>query len=131
MKRLIFLLFLSLSFSVCMFSQPADPEVVTPQIPSGIFETFLALVAFIPVVVEFLKRLIIPNATGFGVQIFSWTIGILITLAGWLLNLGFLNGLSWWMALLYGAGACLAANGIFDTGLITAIFSLFGKKTSN
>jgi hypothetical protein len=92
----------------------------------GIFGTFFALVAFIPVAVQFLRRFLFPKATGLGIQIFSWVAGLIITMAGWLLNLGFLDGLSIWMALLYGAGASLAANGIFDTGLITAIFKLFG-----
>jgi hypothetical protein len=161
MKHL-FLVFLSLTFSVCVFSQTADfpvpdnllaavyeqseatpdysgqasdvaaPEtdVITEKTLNGIFETFFALVAFIPIAVQFLRKLIIPNATGIGAQIFSWTVGIAITLSGWLLHLGFLDGLSFWIALLYGAGACLAANGIFDTGLISALFGLFGKKVA-
>jgi hypothetical protein len=138
MKHL-FLVLLSLTFSVCVFSQPVDipipdnPAAVYDQpvsIPDGTFETFLALVAFIPIAVQVLRKLLIPNAAGIGVQVFSWTVGVAITLAGWLLHLGFLDGLSFWIALLYGAGACLAANGIFDTGLITALFGLFGKKAT-
>ena len=149
MKHL-FLLFLALAFSICAFSQAVpdpvtdssgvaleqqstggtgqDQAVTAEKTFDGIFETFFALVAFIPVAVQFLKKLIIPNAAGLSVQIFSWAIGIAITIAGWLLHLGFLDGLSFWIALLYGAGACLAANGIFDTGIITAIFGLFGQK---
>jgi hypothetical protein len=86
MKRLLIFLLFTLTFGVCMFAQTEEPEASTPPISFGIFETFIALVAFIPIVVEFLKRLIIPKATGLWVQIFSWAIGILITLAGWLLN---------------------------------------------
>jgi hypothetical protein len=148
MKHL-FLIFMALIFSASVYSQAVpDPvsdgighefvtpaEVITPDVIvieaktiDGIFETFLALVAFIPIAVQFLRKLLIPNAASIGVQIFSWVVGIVITIAGWLLHLGFLDGLSFWLALLYGIGACLAANGIFDTGLITAIFSLFAKK---
>jgi hypothetical protein len=148
MKHL-FLVLLSLIFSASVYSmavpdpvasdvgyefvtpvEVATPDVIVPEAKTidGIFETFLALVAFIPIAVQFLRKLILPNSTGIGVQIFSWAIGIVITLSGWLLHLGFLNGLSFWLALLYGIGASLAANGIFDTGLITAIFSLFAKK---
>jgi len=150
MKHL--LLTLALIFSAHVFSQAAFDSVPdnTAQIVyqqyedsiaaqqqalnpvktiDGIFETFFALVAFIPIAVQFLRRLIIPNVSGLSVQIFSWAIGIAITMAGWILHLGFLNGLSFWLALLYGAGACLAANGVFDTGIVTAIFGLFGKKT--
>jgi len=107
---------------------PTAYSVETTKTIDGVFETFFALVAFIPIAVQFLRKLIIPNAVGLSVQIFSWVIGILITLTGWLLKIGFLDGLSVWMAILYGAGACLAANGIFDTGLINMLFGLFGKK---
>ena len=156
MKHL-FLLMMMLIFSMSIFAQtvpdpvPDDPVVVVvdkdeqpanPIVaivdegeqpanqPDKIFETFFTLVAFIPIVVQFLRKLIIPNSKGLGVQIFSWVIGIAITIIGWLLHLGFLDGISIWLALLYGAGASLAANGVFDTGIITAIFSLFEKKTS-
>jgi len=152
MKRVFLLSFLMLTFSVCMFSQAEYDPVQQEEIPAiivdshpfvvdipetdiaipaktldGIFETFLALVAFIPIAVQFLRKLIIPNAGGIGAQIFSWAIGIAITLAGWFFNLGFLSGLSIWLALLYGACACLAANGIFDTKIISGIFGLFKK----
>ena len=109
----------------------AEPEndVKTAFSLDGVFSTFLALVAFIPIVVQFLRKRLIPNATSVWVQVFSWAVGMTITLAGWMLNLGFLDGLSIWLALLYGLGACLAANGVFDTGLIVALFGLFEKKT--
>jgi len=147
MKRLLLFLMLTISFSLCAFSQAPDPVpdilevsyeqpvsiaqeavVIAAKSFDGIFETFLALVAFIPIVVQFLRRFILPNSSGLTAQIFSWAIGIAITMVGWLLKLGFLDGISIWIAFLYGAGACLAANGIFDTGIITTIFGLFGKK---
>jgi hypothetical protein len=96
----------------------------------GLFGTFAALAAFIPVAVQFLKKLILPKITGGGAQLFSWGIGLAIVMAGWLLHLGFLDGLIWWQALLYGLGACLAANGIFDTGIAECIVGVFLKKKS-
>jgi hypothetical protein len=92
------------------------------------FVTMAALIAFIPFVVQILRNWIMPDEGGLTVQIFSWSVGIVITLAGWLAGLGFLDGLLWWQAVLYGLGACLAANGIFDTGLILSVFSLFRKN---
>lgn len=140
---------MTLTFSVCTFSQPADTlpdisgayeppgvapvsgtEFTSPKTPDGIFETFFALAAFIPIAVQFLRKLIIPGVSGLWVQIFSWAIGLGITMLGWAFGLGFLSGLMWQQALMYGAGACLAANGIFDTGLIESVFSLFTKKFS-
>jgi len=114
---------------VTAFEHP--PEAAFSENPlnpfDGIFATFFALAAFIPVAFQFIRKLLFPGAFGLGVQIFSWVIGILITMAGWALNLGFLDGLSVWMALLYGAGASLAANGVYDTGLINAIFNVLFK----
>jgi hypothetical protein len=105
-----------------------EAPTISVQTIEGVFATFFALVAFIPIAVQFLRKLLIPDIGGIWAQIFSWTVGIGITLLGWAFHLGFLNELNIWLALLYGAGACLAANGVFDTGLISAIFSLFRRK---
>lgn len=151
-----FILILSLFLSTLAYSQTSSVEsetVVDIGIPSeslvsnnviasetpvlqlsaieGIFSTFIALVAFIPIAVQYLRSRFIPDYSGIWVQVFSWVVGIIITLIGWILNLGFLDGLSVWLALLYGVGACLAANGIFDTGIITGLFKLVGKKAAN
>ena len=109
---------------------PSPPPSPPPDNPvAGAFVTFAALVAVIPVVTEFLKEILsIKPGGGIWTQVLSWATGILLTLAGWFLDLGFLSGLSAWLALLYGAGASLAANGVFDTQIITAIFSLFKKN---
>jgi len=105
---------------------PLPPETFLAENPlkslDGIFATFFTLAAFIPVAFQFIRKTLFPTARGFGVQALSWIAGILITVAGWFFNLGFLEGLSLWMALLYGAGASLAANGVYDTGLINAVF---------
>ena len=116
----------------------ATLEVTIPQAPAtfvfapleGVFSTFLALAAFIPLAVQFLRGRLIPDAAGIWVQLFSWAVGMAITLAGWLLGLGFLDGLSLWTALLYGVGACLAANGVFDTGVVTALFGWLDRKSA-
>ena len=91
------------------------------------FESFAALVAVIPVVTEFLKRFIKPPS-GLFTQVLSWGIGLVLTFIFWLIGLGFLAGISWWMMLIYGLGASLVANGIFDIGFITSIFDWFFKK---
>ena len=64
-------------------------------------------------------------------QIVSWVTGLVVTMVGWIFNLGFLNDLEWWMAILYGLGASLAANGIFDTGFIEWFIGLFKRKSLN
>ncbi|MDR1370980.1 MAG: hypothetical protein LBJ72_12795 [Dysgonamonadaceae bacterium] len=107
-------------------AQDVVNENPTAEYSAG-FETFAALVAIIPFVTEIFKKLI-PNASSLGKQVFSWIIGLVIAAFGWVFNLGFLADLTWYIALLYGAGASLAANGIFDTGLITWLVGLISNK---
>ena len=105
-------------------------DVVTPT--NGVvmgFETFAALVAIIPFLTELLKK--IPGVSGIVIQIVSWALGVLLALVGWKFNLGFLSGIPWYIATLYGIGAGLVANGIFDTGIITWILGLFGKSKAS
>lgn len=96
----------------------------------NVFTTFVALVAAIPVVVEFLKKLfrVTSETPNWIVQLLSWGVGIVMTLFGWYFNLGFLESLTWYWAIIYGFGASLAANGVADTKIIEWIFSLFIKK---
>ena len=110
----------------CAFAQ--DGIVIPPEVGDFFgLGTFAALVAVIPVVVELFKRLF-PKMSHLGNQIFSWGIGLVITAVCWLFHFGFLAGLEWWMMLLYGAGASLAANGVFDVGFISGIFDKIFKK---
>ena len=129
MKRFL-LLMCALFALVCVpvFAQDAgNPDEI---IKMG-FETFsalIALVAFVvPFVIEGLKRWF-PNASSLVKQIVSWIPGVILALAGYFLNFGFLADVSLWVALLYGLGAGLIANGIFDTGVITSILGFLGIK---
>ena len=47
---------------------------------------------------------------------------------GWWQHLGIFDGIEWHIALLYGLGSGLAANGIVDIGLVQWLIGLFGKK---
>lgn len=70
----------------------------------------------------------IPKLPPLVTQILSWAVGVAICMFGWWKGIGFLSGLDWYIALLYGLGSGLAANGIADTGLIDFVVSLFKKK---
>jgi len=122
MKKFLFLMMLLLlsAVSVPLMAQTADGSVDL----TGGFATFAALAALTTVVTEIVKKTL-TSASGLAIQIMSWVIGILLTIAGWLLNLGFLNGLLWWEMLLYAIGISLTANGIFDFSFLTG---LLGKK---
>ena len=54
-------------------------------------------------------------------QILVWVVAILLAALGNLVNLGFLSEATWMMTLLYGFGAGLAANGIFDITIVHAL----------
>lgn len=131
MKNILFLSIIclcALLMSVPVLAQTAVSEVVTGSTDyNAIFATFGGLVAIIPLVVEGIKKLF-KNAPSIVIQIVSWVIGILITMLGWWLHLGFLDGMQWYIALAYGVGVSLAANGVADTGLIQWIISLFANK---
>lgn len=117
--------------STVLFAQDNVLEyMVNGEEFTEVFTTFVTLVAVIPVVTEFLKNAFKVNGgtPKFLIQLLSWGTGILLTMFGWWFSLGFLAGLEWYYALLYGFGASLASNGVADTKIIQWIFSLFIKK---
>ena len=90
------------------------------------FATFGSMVAGILIIVEFLKKLIgksthTPNII---VQAISWATGLLVTMIGWKLQLGFLQGMGVASALMYGLASTLAANGIGSTKVLSGIINL-------
>lgn len=111
-------------------STTSEPQ---PGVFAGIdeyFSTFAAFVVAIPLVTEAIKGL--TGAVGFGAQLLSWITGILLALAGWFLNIpGIFDSLLWWQVLIVGFAGSVAANSLFDTGIITYILKKLGiLKTS-
>lgn len=130
------MLVLILGTGLALFAQGVEgTELAVPQLDlMGMFTTFGALVAAIPILVETLRKLLtntggkLTQTEKLILQITSWVIGILLAFFGWYFGLGFLTGLPWYYVLMYGIGASLAANGVADTKLIKALFALFLKK---
>jgi hypothetical protein len=54
-------------------------------------------------------------------QLVAWIVAILLAVIANLVNLGFLAGSTWLMTILYGFGAGLVANGIFDVAIVKAL----------
>lgn len=96
-----------------------------PVDPESLFASFAALGAAIPLVVEAVKNLLKPDSKTV-IQIISWVTGVAVTMFGWWLNLGFLDGLLWWNALAIGFFASLAANGVYDTGFYEWLLKVLG-----
>ena len=100
--------------------------------------TFAGFVGGVVVLTEGLKGLF-PNMKGWVTQLVSWCVGWVTQLVSWCVGLvcamllwwldaGFVSDVSWDIALLYGFGASLVANGVADTGLVQWVIGLFRKK---
>lgn len=89
--------------------------------------TFAGFASGVVLLVEGIKVLF-PKMEGLVTQIVSWAVGIAAVLLLWWLDAGFVADVEWYIALLYGLGASLVANGIADTGLVQWIIGLFAKK---
>ena len=130
-KFILSLLGMMLSFTVCLpVLALTVPEVAveTTGDYDAVFLSLSAIVAVIPLIVEIVKGFF-PSMEGIVTQIVSWVVGVGICLFGWWQHLGFLDGIEWYIALLYGLGSGLAANGIADTGLIEWVIGLFRRKS--
>lgn len=127
MKKFVCLLVLFL-FSFVATTFAAVTGDVGGSIDYGaVFATFASLVAAIPFATEALKGLFRITSPVVN-QVISWLVGIALAMLAWWLGIGFLEGVLWWVALIYGLAASLAANGVFDTGLIEWLIGLIIKR---
>lgn len=127
MKNFIIALIFGLLCSIgILTAQTVDLPVGTDY--EAYFATFVGIVSVTSIITEFIKKLFKVEPTAWVQRIISWLIGIILGMFAWGFHLGMFNGLDWWQALLWGLGAGLASNGLFDTGLIEWLFSLFTKK---
>ena len=56
-------------------------------------------------------------------QIVSWVAPVVLFVAGNLLNIGFMAEFTWLMTVVYGLGAGLVSNGIFDIAIVQAVLA--------
>lgn len=134
MKRLIlFLMFLGfVAFPI--IAQDVEPPANWGEVIDGFSSWFgtLAGIAALTVFVAGVLNGLLKVSKKIVKQIVAWVVAILLALVGNLVNLGFLAEATWLMTVIYGFGAGLAANGIFDISvihaLILAIESQFKKQ---
>lgn len=124
-QRLVFLALLGLVMLSCfpVMAQGAGETNAYAET----FASLAAIVAAVPVVTELLKGFF-PKLPPIAVQVLSWVVGAALCMFGWWQELGFLAGQQWYIALLYGLGSGLCANGIADTGLVDWLIGLFKNK---
>ena len=116
-----------LVFSIPVWAQETAEIIQSTTDYTSVFVSLATLVAVIPVILEALKGFY-PKMPVLLSVILSWVIGVAIALFGWWMELGFLAGEEWYIALLYGLGSGLAANGLAATGLVQWIITLFASK---
>lgn len=123
MKRLM-MFFLLIGFvAFPMIAQEVDPPGNWGDVIDnfgmwfGTLAGIAALTTFIAGVVNGLLKV----TKTFLKQFVAWVIAILLAVLANLVNLGFLAGSTWLMTILYGFGAGLVANGIFDVAIIKAL----------
>ena len=128
LDKTVCLLIALLAMSIPVIAQTAAtvPEAGTP-VYEDIFASLAAIVAGVPVIVEAIRGFW-KDMPGWAGMALNWVLGIGICMFGWWQELGFLAGLDWTVALMYGIGAGIAASGFAETGLIQWLISLFARK---
>ena len=123
MKRLI-LFFMVLGFvAFPMIAQEVDPPGNWGDVIDSFGTWFgtLAGIAALTVFVAGVVNGLLKVSKSFMKQVISWVVAIALACLANLVNLGFLAGSTWLMTLLYGFGAGLVANGIFDINIVNAL----------
>lgn len=118
LKKLIIMLNMLLMFTVGIAAQTAmslSEEVVEPGLVTD-FASFTGIMALISLVVTQLSKLI-PGISEkkWAKPLVSIAVGILSCLFGWILQISpVLEGLIWYMVILYGVFAGLSACGLYS-----------------
>jgi len=108
---------------VPVFSQDVEPPTdwvdLLAQMPTwfGTLAGFGAVTVFLGSVVTTLFKLTKPWTK----QVASWFVAVILCVVGNLVNFGLLADASWLQTLVYGIGAGLIANGIFDFTIVQLI----------
>lgn len=130
-EKIILLLVCLFGFLAPILAQEIELPTETTDYESY-FATFAGIVVVTSLITEVIKSLFKTELNSWIQRIISWIVGILLGLFAWIFDLGMFMDLEWWQSLLWGFGAGLASNGLFDTGLIEWLFGLFtNKKTEN
>jgi hypothetical protein len=125
---LLFALAAILTVPVQVFAQEAGEEIAQINFKDS-FESLPALAAFVLIATGWLAQLIIKlqwdakleAITKGWKQYLSWLVGVLLALAGYLLQWGLFTGVQWYYILIYGIIAALVANGLFKWELLKTI----------
>ena len=119
---------LTLGFVSAAFAQAGEVSTATDY--DSMIATFAGFAGCVVLLTEGIKTLF-PKMEGLVTQIVSWAVGLVAAMLLWWLDAGFVADVEWYIALLYGLGASLVANGIADTGLVQWLIGLITKRTGS
>lgn len=127
MRNFILMILFSFFCSIGMiYAENEVPKTGTDY--EAAFATFASVAALTGVITEVIKKLFKEDIPNWAKILISWVTGIILGFFAWGFDLGMFAGLEWWQTLLWGLGAGLASNGIWDSGLIEWLFRLFTSK---
>ena len=124
MKRIMLFMMLMLVTVSAVMAQVVDVPATDYE---AMISTFGGFIGGVVVLTEGLKGLF-PQMKGWVTQLMSWCVGLVCVMLLWGRDAGFVSDVRWDIALLYGFGASLVANGVADTGLVQWVIGLFRKK---
>ena len=128
MKRLMMFFALTLGLVSTVMAGTGDAQASVDY--DGMIATFAGFAGCVVVLTEGVKALF-PKMEGLLTQVVSWAVGLVAAMLLWWLDAGFVADAEWYVALLYGLGASLVANGIADTGLVQWLIGLIAKRVKN
>lgn len=130
MKKFLMLAFFALALIAPVFGQdiPAPPTGWGDVImnPAKWFVDFGAVTVLTAFLATFFIGLL-KVVKKFPRQLIAWGVAIILLVATDLLNFGYAKDFPWWLAVLHGLGAGLAANGVFDIPFVKGILDALEK----
>ena len=123
MKTLLLLCVLLFAFAVPTFAQGPPPDTVTVLNFAIDLGTIAGVASAVLLITGWVKTAF--KLEGKFARWVSWIVAISLSLIGWLFNIGLFEPVTWFVAIIYGFGIGLVANGIFTSETVQYILSLF------
>ena len=119
--------------TVALLAQDVEPPADWTALIEG-FSVWFGTFAGLAAAATFLSGVVnglVKAQNKFLRQALAWVVGIALAALGNIVNVGFLAEAPWLMTIVYGLGAGLAANGLFDVTLIRAIILALESALNN
>lgn len=128
MKKLMLVLFIVLVLPMAIFAQTEIPIPGTVMDVLTNFTVWVSSFLSVTGLTIFLTATVLKifNVTGSGLkQLISWGLGAVIVILLSVFHIGFAKDLLWYGIAAYAVAVSLAANRLFDIGLLQSILAMF------